>query len=339
MTVRRGTLHAVCFSFGLCSVAAAAFAQPSPAASVALAWQAPAGCPTQDEVLSALARANLEPAGSPALRVSAIVERTDDRWRALLHMSGALEAERTLEGDSCAALAETSVWLVAQTLRSLAPTRADEASVSLPEPENKQPQSVAADPVSASPQLERRSTVGDLPLTAAGARTLELAVAVWWDSGALPGSTVGLGFEVAFEVSSWRFAMQPRVFIPRRTDLAGAEPTAASASVWLVELPVQACYELALGELKIGPCASGIAGLMGGSSEGVPDARSSLGTWLAVEGAIAAVLPISARLGARAELALARPLRAPRFMVGEETRVHRTDDLVVRAGLSLGVHF
>lgn len=341
MTERRGTLHAVCVLCGMSSVATPGLAQPAPAATVALAWQAPAGCPTQSEVRSALARAvdsGLEPELGPTLHVNVVVEQTDVRWQARLLMSGALEAERTLEGDACSSLAEASVWLVVQTLRSLAATRADETPASMPELESTPPLAVAPDGALASPHSEPRAAARDQPPVAAGARSLELALGVWWDSGALPDSTVALGFELGLGLRSWRFALRPRVFIPRSTAPQDFQLAGTSASFWLAELPMQVCYGLGLGELRIGPCASLIAGLMGGSSEGVPEARTAVGTWLALEGAMAAVWAITARVTLRAELALARPLRAPRFVVGAN-ELHRADDVLVRAGLALGAHF
>jgi hypothetical protein len=340
MTVPRGTLHALCVLYGIFGVATPGSALPSPAAAVALVWRAPAGCPSQSEVLSALAAAvdaNLEPDSIPALEVNVVVEQAGVHWRAHLHMSGALEAARTLEGDSCTALAEASVWLVVQTLRSLAASAADEAAASTPKAEHEQAQRVAPEPALASPDVAQRATDADQPLGAAGARSLELVLAVWLDSGALPGVSVALGLEVGLNLDAWRFALRPRVFIPRSTAVTGSELASASASFWLGELPVQACYGLTLGELKIGPCASMIVGVMGGSSEGVRDARARTGPWLAMEGAVAAVWPITARMAVRGELALARPLRAPSFLVDSE--VHRTDGVLVRAGLAVGARF
>jgi hypothetical protein len=291
-------------------------------------------------VLSALADATsavFEPGTSPVLDVHVVVVQSGLHWQAHLHMSGALEAERTLEGDSCTALTDASVWLVVQTLRSLGAAEGDEAVARPVEAEPRPAADAAPDPAPAD--LPPRSRLEDQPLTAAGAGSFELAIAAWWDSGALPGPTVALGLEVGLNLRSWRFALRPRVFIPRSTALEGLGPTAASASVWLVELPVQACYGLPLGGLKIGPCASLIAGLMGGSSEGVPGARTPIGTWLALEGALAAVWPVTARVALRGEVALARPLRAPLFVVDERREVHGTDGVLVRAGLAFGAYF
>jgi hypothetical protein len=341
MTVRRGTLHTICVLCGILAVVTPGLAQlPPSAASIALTWQAPDGCPAQADVLSALGSATdavFQPGTGPGLDVRVVVEQIGLHWQAHLHISGALEAERTLEGDSCQALTEASVWLVVQALRSLRAPGGDDSADKPLEAES-QP-AANATPAPAPANLEPRSRLEDQPLIAAGAGSFELALAAWWDSGALPGPTVALGLEVAFNLRNWRFALRPRVFIPRSTALEGPGLTAASASVWLVELPVQACYGLPLGELKIGPCASLIAGLMGASSQEVPGARTPVGTWLALEGALAAVWRVTGRMALRGELALARPVRAPSFVVDDRREVHRTDRVLVRAGLTLGAHF
>lgn len=333
-------LQAIC---GLCvafGVGAPGLAQQPIAARVVVFWHAPAGCPTQADVLaefSRLADSERQSDDSPQLKVNVVVEQRGTRWLAHLDMDGALEAERTLEGDSCQALADASAWLAAQAVRSVRAGDNRETLGNVPKPESLPP--IAAKPGPAA-GIEPRSDLAGLPLAPPEARSLELGAAIGWDSGALPGTTVALGLEFGLWLRGSRFALRPRVFMPRSATLADRRFSATSATVVLAELPVQACYAWALGNLEVGPCTSVIVGLMWGTSKGPPDARTSVGIWLALEAALAIIWPLTAQLTLRAEVALARPVRVPRFVVGgDESELHLTDGVLVRPGAALGVHF
>jgi hypothetical protein len=144
--------------------------------------------------------------------------------------------------------------------------------------------------------------------------------------------------EGALRLESWRFALRPRIFLPSK--LAAPELLqGASANFLLVEVPLQACYGWSLGALKLGPCASMIVGWMRGASQGLPAARTSAGIWLTLEAAIAAEWTVSPRVMLRGELGLARPIRVPRFVIGNETPIHRTDGWLVRPGIAAGMLF
>ena len=94
-------------------------------AELALRWQAPPECPQQGDAERAIARELAGEAAAGALRADVVLERVDaEHWRAHLRLHGALEAERDLDGDACSALADTSVWLIADALRSLPPSAA-----------------------------------------------------------------------------------------------------------------------------------------------------------------------------------------------------------------------
>jgi hypothetical protein len=118
-------------------------------------------------------------------------------------------------------------------------------------------------------------------------------------------------------------------------------PEAASASFWLAELPLEACYALPLAELRLGPCASMIAGWMHGASDGLPDqsTRASAGIWLTLEAAVAAEWRVVPTVSIRAEVGLARPLLVPEFVMGDGTPLHRTEGWLVRPGIALGMFF
>jgi hypothetical protein len=246
-------------------------------------------------------------------------------------MSGPLDAERVLEGDSCRALALASVWLIAQALRSLGAAHGGKDSA----PAAGSPP--VAEPAAALAELAARAE--SPPPIAAEVRALELAVGAFWDTGALPSSTLALGVEGGWSFGNWRFALRPRVFIPNRALPADPRLGGVSARIFLVEMPLQACYAWSIAAFRLGPCASVTAGVMWGSSDGLPDARTSAGIWLAAEFALAAAWRVSERLGLRAELGLARPLRVPRFVIGPASELHRSDGWLIRPGIGVGMLF
>jgi hypothetical protein len=271
------------------------------------------------------------PAAAASLQVSVTVERGATQWVAQVRMSGRLDAERTLEGDSCAALAKASAWLAAQAVRSLS---ADDESKPTADTSSRPEESAPAPAPAATPPSERLVP----PPIAAERPAVELLLGLWWDSGALPSSSLALGLEGALRLESWRFALRPRIFLPSQR-AAPELSQGASANFLLVELPLQACYGWSLGALKLGPCASMIVGWMRGASEGFPAARTSAGIWLTLEAAIAADWTVSPRVMLRGELGLARPIRVPRFVIGNETPIHRTDGWLVRPGIAIGMRF
>jgi hypothetical protein len=331
----------VCAAFG---AGAPGFAQQPLAARVVMVWHAPAGCPTQADVQAEFLRltdSELLSDDGPALDVNVVVEQSGARWLAHVDMRGALEAERTLEGDSCQALAETGAWLAAQAVRSLGARDNRDAPEDASKAESGSPVAAKPGPVSAPAGSEPRSDLGaDLGgLTPSRARSLELGAAVGWDSGALPGPTVALELEFGLWLRGSRFALRPRVFMPRSAMPADSRFSGTSATFILAELPVQACHAWPLGPFEVGPCASAIVGLMWGTSRGLRDARTSVGIWLAVEAALALIWPLSDRVTLRGEVALARPVRVPRFVLGDEIELHRTAGVLVRPGVALGVRF
>jgi hypothetical protein len=94
-------------------------------AELTLRWQAPPECPQQRDAAGAIARELGGHSAADELRADVTLERIDaGHWRARLRLRGALEAERDVTGDACAALADTAAWLIADALRSLPPSAA-----------------------------------------------------------------------------------------------------------------------------------------------------------------------------------------------------------------------
>ena len=252
-----------------------AHAQPS--AAIDLRWRAPHGCPTHAEIEAQLPRT------AAPLRVDVVVTRiAADRQRAQLRFEGALEAERELEGDSCAALADACVWLISDVSARI-PADSPPTAAELDDEEDHSLQPTAAASIGAS---------------------------AWLDSAALPHPTPGVALELALRHASWRFAARPRFWLPQSRELAQT-----SVQIGLAELVLQACYGFATGGLWVGPCASAAAGVAWASARATQPAGGRFGPWLALEAAVAAEWSFTPRWFAGLELAGVHPVWFPRISI------------------------
>jgi hypothetical protein len=270
------------------------FPQPSAAEPVQLEWHASAGCPERP-ALDLDARAPVE------VEVW-LLQLGPDRARARLRFSGALDAERELEGESCAAVADAAGWLISDVLAHIP---------ALPQP-------LAAEPSPPTP-----------------AEQLGASAWAWLDTAALPQPSPGFGLELALRLAAhWRFSARPRIWIPQARSLSQT-----SVSAGLAELPLQACYGFSAATLWFGPCASLDLGLVWAGASGALPAPTRFGPWLAAEAALAGEWSISPRWSLGAELAGVHPLWFPRISLVAAGPVDQAARWYVRAGFSLGMRF
>jgi hypothetical protein len=265
-----------------------------------LTWDAPTECPSELALRSLIERSATSALRSD-IRTSVSVRRAAvSGYVADIRFAGAFDAARTMQDDSCHALSEASVWVIARAL----------ALDSAPERTR-----LVAKPVAVEP------------------KRFEVGAAFILDSGALPGITGGLGVELAVDWGRLRFALEPRVFLPR-----GAAFAAGRASLGLAELRAATCLEAELGPLAVGPCLGVAPGISWGEAKGLSDGHSAVGGWLAVEALMVATFRLDERIGLRVEAGLARPLLAPEFTIGQAT-LHRTAGLLFRSALGLSLLF
>lgn len=241
------TRLAVAIALLVLADAAGAVAQPA-SSPVSLTWNAPADCPSREQVLAEVARVL---GGSQKGRIPAIaradVVRTDTgRWQAALSVEARdAHSERNLEAESCEAIASGAALIVAVAV---------EGGVPPPAP----PVSTPKAPVAAPAESAGSSHASQLLVAAAGVI----------DDGTMPliagGGEAALGWSYA--TPRWRVrALAGASYFPSETKILvggeGGDFTLRAASARL-------CASIARGPFDIGPCLGGEIDSMSGSGFG-----------------------------------------------------------------------
>lgn len=266
-----------------------------------LRWQAPAECPSADDV-----RARIDDAGGLGeLEVDARVEAEGDGWSLELSISlDGIADTRVLRAEMCDALAESVVALVATRLDAPPTAEPEPApSIAVPEPA---PAPSVAEPAPA-PDPKPRAPLPDVtPLEPRAAQPtgLTLAVATGVGLGSVPTLGIPAELAVGYAWRRLRLSLQGRFHPgPLRLELEGdrtmrvslgtAGPRVCARRSWrAVEFPL--CGEVAVGGSRAvlrGP-ARNRGGVWVEASVGAGLAWFFSSRW-ALTGQIAASLPFA----------------------------------------------
>jgi len=240
---------------------------------LALTWEAPAGCPTVDEVAGEVER-TLAKSGTPAPPFTAAayaMSGPGQTWegRLVLNLRGA-ETERRFMAESCEALASAAALIIAVAL--------DEAS--------DQP----AEPPAPVVDLERPVTV---PTATAAPAPYSLGANAIIDVKTLP-SPPGAGLEA---VIRRRWAIGPvrpgwmagldvlRNLQPSVNNLLGP----VAGDFWLFSLSGRGCVGVAVARLELAPCAGAALDAMHATNSGWAQVSVQTDTryWLSFLGSVA----------------------------------------------------
>lgn len=320
----RGQIALAVLAFA--SAARAEPVQRRPSA-VSLTWEAPAGCPSSERILSETDRilAGSTVRTDPPIEARARVRQEGERWLLSLETRrGDTAGSRELEGESCTALGEAMivilVLMIDPALVAEAPPRLE------PEPEAKPP--IAPAPVVVA-------APAPAPAAPAGCRwgRPALALSALGDVGALPAPAAGGELSFGIRRCALGATAAVRGLYPRTGE---AELDAgAGGDFWLLAAGGAAALRADLGALAIGGRAGLEAGAMSGRGVGInhPDAGRAL--WLAASGGVTLAVPLGARLAAVLGVDLVVPLRRPRFIIDDLGAVHRPAAVTGRAALGL----
>lgn len=308
-----------------------AFAAPR---GLELVWSAPEGCPGEADVLAAVEQL----AGGPdaalerPLRAEARVERTDGGFRlALAWKTATASAVRTVEGATCAEIAQAAAVIVAlaadpaTNLEEQAEAKTDEVLAPpplAPPPPKAQPEPPAPRSKPEPPQRddtrEQRARAG-----------VRFGTAL--DFGSLPRAAPGVFVGGALPVVPLNIVVDALTFVP----MDEVVPEGAG-SFWLSALSLRPCVPLPVSKFVLAPCATGELHLMFGEGDrdrvDIPDER-----WAAYV-RLGGGLEASYRVSAQLELILGGVVLAawsrPTFVVGG-TPVHRPGTVAGRLNLGL----
>jgi hypothetical protein len=290
---------------------------------VDLTWVAPRGCPDAEAIRASIRRGLPDVAEAVAgVHTAVSVSRVDaDHWRAQIDLRAAdWSAARTLEGPTCAAVANAAGLVIALALNN-GPDERDTIATSPPP---------AAAPSPAAP-----------PPPAPPSRSSPfLGLAAVAEVGELPVATVGGALSAGWRLPRTRVELAAGLFWPRRAAVSGHPDL--GVNLWFVTLDLRACYLLGAGDFALGPCvAAGIAWTRPvGIGRAVPLTTTELD---AVAGAGArGEWRMSGRVGTFALAEAAFPLSRPELSVqfsNDVGRLPRAAAVSLRCAAGLDVRF
>ena len=272
---------------------------PEPAA-VELRWNAPAECPTGDQVLDdarTLAVHRDATASRPPVVVEAVVERlAEGRFRLTLAIGA---TQQKLEASSCAQLARAGALFVALIMD---PSRGDppgETASDAGPPPAPAPSAAPARPPEEHDAHAGRREVS--VLTAAG---------IVIDVGTLPRAEPLGALDVGVRYRRVEVSLQGTLGPAQDKTLRGA----AGARLEPLSAMLAPCYApLVTGLLRVGPCARGELGWIHAQGIGLSQTRTANAAWLSLGGELAAWLSLGQTFEARLGAGVLVPVMRPNF--------------------------
>ncbi|HXU60162.1 MAG TPA: hypothetical protein VN962_00575 [Polyangia bacterium] len=301
-----------------------------PRAPVTLTWEAPAGCPTVEEVTGELAgeldRTPPKAGASPSLVTAAVQVAADsgDSWqgRLTLNVQGA-RSERRFQAESCDAVASAAALIIAVAL--------DEAS-ERPAPPAPPPLEVASRPLP-PPVPTRRATFATAyalmdvdTMPAPPAPGIEMAVGRKWMAGRWRPSWIA-----GASLFPWHPAPS--------TDALGA----LRGDFWQYAVSGRGCLGATLSAVELAPCLGGeVVGMRSGPSGTAADLQLESVTrfWFAFLGSLTATYQGSPSIALVVRADLVVPTAHPAFRVQDTPfEAYRVRDAAVRGALGFSFLF
>lgn len=287
---------------GITLAGTAAFADED---GLRLAWNAPAGCPSGDDVKSAtLKSVDRGRMLSGTLRADASVEQlAPESWRVRLKTQrGENAGEREIEGPTCAGVADATAVILALAL--VPPTTLEEPAPPPP------PRPTEPDRPSPKP-AERES------------HRVAAGIAVVGNAGGLP--KFGVGGELSLAWTPWRFRFEAegRLLGGQHEDASGST---VGARFSRKELGGRGCFAVLRGSsFDVAPCLGMTAVFMSADGDSDPSLRvtgvSQSKVWAAFDGAVFGRYLLTNWLALRARFEVDVPLYNPSFEVKDQGKV------------------
>ena len=287
--------------------------QAEPASSFELSWQAPATCPSRDEVAREIGRLIGDAARARAtVRAFAEVTRHDEEgWRVHIRLQeGTHQSERSFDGPSCQAVTRVAALIIALTID---PTAGSAPEPAPPRPVEKPPSS----PPNAPP-------AGEAPLK------WFLGAGPLFEQRLLP--RLGFGVEVSLGMRLPAFSAELRgaASLSQPTDATSA---GAGGRFFLAAMGARVCARIVPGMAEIFGCAAGSLDRLQADGYGVTLPGSATATF----GTLALGPRVDFRLGVAPSISLGaeatHTFSEADFVLDNIGSVHRTPRWGVSARL------
>jgi hypothetical protein len=281
-----------------------------------LAWDAPAGCPTADDVKSEFRRSlHLAPGHvPPTLSAGAVVDHTGEHWTLHMHIArNGVASDRDIEADSCTSLARAAALILTLALGEGDMGEAPSPAV---EPRNEPPPPLPpvapAAPADTGPSLRRRPLAWSTALDARAA----------W--GPTPGPSLGVASGVDVRGAWWALRA-------RAEASPGASQRPAPGLHTSYEDVGGALSFCVLGSpssfLLLSVCAGAEATAIHGGSSGGTRGGDAVAPWYAGLGSLRARVPVVDALHLDVGFEIAASITRPRFVVDGLGDVYEVPEL------------
>jgi hypothetical protein len=309
-----------------------------------LSWRAPEECPSQAEVEAQVA----ELLGGPTAAASRVKAQVH-AWRgedALWHVeirtvTGSVEGERLIDGETCASIAGASALILAMAVDPEAvAAKAMEVEAPTwdpsvrPPPLSVKPQGGAVGP-RLSPPLPAIPSPGEvIPPEPVGTT---LAPLVGLDVGTLPNVAPWFGGAVGLSRGDSRLEAR-LAFLPQQEKTLSDRPM-TGGRFDLTAFGVTFCREVTGRAASLSLCGGVEVGMVRARGFGVTDPAEANPIWLSLTPGLLGHWPLSTRLSLRLEAMAGVPLRRPGFDLEPYGEVHRASPVVGRFSVGPQLHF
>ena len=297
----------------------------SEAGAFTFSWQAPAGCPSRDELRAEIARllgGDIRVPQGGDIKAHAVVAH-GQTW--VLFMETELAGRpgrRSIEAASCQDLADATALIIALMIDP----EAVAAHATQPRPVAPPPPT----PPAPAPQKKPRTIQYLVGIHAAGSQ------------GTLPSLDVGLGGGIGLAGRLWRVELRATYGL-RRDQHAAAPPPAPADSYGQFNFTAAAlvgCFNLGREGLAFGPCADAELGVVSAKGVNVSQSLPADTAWLALGAGVYAAVSLGPHFSLPLHLDVLAPLRRSEFVVKNlPGRVFQAPAVGGRIGAGIELHF
>jgi hypothetical protein len=291
--------------------------------ALTISWQAPAGCPSRDDLRAEIARllgGDIRVPQGGDIKARAQVSHGQTWSLAVETELAGRPGQRSIEAASCQDLADATALIIALMIDP----NAVAAHATPPKPVPATP------PAETDPALQRKPR----------AMQYLLGIHTVGSYRTLPSFDVGLGGGVGLAGRRWRVELRGTYGLRRDQKAMAATPAGAYGQFNLTAAALAACFNLGREGLAFGACADAELGVVSAQGVGVSESLPAQTLWSALGAGAYAAIPLGPHFRIPLHVDVLAPLRRTEFVFKNEPgRVFQTPAVGVRISLGVELHF
>jgi hypothetical protein len=293
---------------------------------VVLHWSAPAGCPNGDDVTARVLVLAL-PHG--ALDADVTVSESGARFDARVRVKsgGATVGERMLHADSCEALAESAVVVLAMSVAATA------------EPSPPPPPSAVPSVAVESALNPAAAPAANAPPDAVRDALLRVSALAAIDVGTLPNAVAGGGLSLSMAPAHGLALGVAATLYGATSAYTGKASPPGGAGFSLVSSGATGCYALVRRPFELSPCVLAELEHVSATGKNADSDRTATANWIAVGGGVRSRWELSRSFAIHAEVDAAVSTRTQQFVITGLGTVFTTSPVAFRAYVGPEVRF